>query len=220
MKLPFLVVLQIDVNLHLMGPASHRGFGPAGRKYIPRAASEETQGDSSPNWAYVAWVQTQWNLSKWTVLAGTVFVRGEASTQGRRKSDTGTSFVRNAGAQSHSPKMEESAPPTPPPPPALLPTFSSLFIFLLFPPHHFFPHLSHTAPHCRFSKIFSSWKHYLEPNFYCSLFPVKSPVIILPSSFPYWYRCTGALTVKSRSPHFPSVTPLTLSDGLHSHDQA
>ena len=42
MELPFLVVLQIDVNLHLMGPASHRGPGPTERKYVPWAGSEET----------------------------------------------------------------------------------------------------------------------------------------------------------------------------------
>lgn len=41
MKLPFLVVLQIDVNPHLMVPVSHREFGPTKRKCISCAGSEE-----------------------------------------------------------------------------------------------------------------------------------------------------------------------------------
>lgn len=41
MKLPFPVVLQIDVNPHLMVAAAHREFGPTERKYISCAGSEE-----------------------------------------------------------------------------------------------------------------------------------------------------------------------------------
>ena len=48
MKLPFLVVLQIDVSLHLMVPVCHRDSGPAEREYIPSAGSERKHWGQCP----------------------------------------------------------------------------------------------------------------------------------------------------------------------------
>lgn len=48
MKLPFLVVLQIDVNLHLMVSVCRRDSGLAEREYIPSAGSERKHSGQHP----------------------------------------------------------------------------------------------------------------------------------------------------------------------------
>lgn len=44
MKLPFLVVLQIDVSLHLMVPVSHRDSGPTERNIVLVLVLRKTLG--------------------------------------------------------------------------------------------------------------------------------------------------------------------------------
>lgn len=174
MKLPFLVVLQIDVNLHLMVPVSPGDSGPTERKYIPCAGSE-AKHCGQLSWAYVIWAQTKWNLSKGTVLAGSVFVIRRSSFHWRLrypvgflcKSDTETSpVVRDGGGHGQGPKLAWVA--SPPNSPVFANFLIPLHISPLFLPHNLSPHFNLISLNW-ILKDFISPKQYLGPNFYCSL---------------------------------------------------
>ena len=75
MKLPFLVALQIDVNLHLMVPVCRRDSGLAEREYIPSAGSGRKHWGQRP---WLSWCDLGPNQMKSFKVdfffAGSVFV--------------------------------------------------------------------------------------------------------------------------------------------------